>query len=195
MTPHVDSGHMCDSVVKQFKALPHCSILPYDNAGYDIGAYQWAAQNTHADLMLCLTASTYFNGRSGWLKRVVDSYLKYGDQLYGTMGHCGDPRDAINRHIRSTAFWITPGLILKYPIRVKEFNQRYEFEHRKNCLTEWIIAQGKMAIVVTWDGEYEWGHWNDFPNGYFRGDQSNVMIGDHVTERVGIYLKEKANRG
>lgn len=175
-----NGGEPTPGLRQSFNLLQNVSFLVHDNSGYDIGAFQHASRQTSADLMLFLGASTYFNG-AGWLKRVIESFLKHGDALYGTMGNCGDPGVRVNRHIRSTAFWLTPHLFNQYPITVTLLEQRYEFEHRSNCLTEWCIRHGKQAWVVGWKGEYEWPEWGRIKNGYFRGDQSDLMIGDHLT--------------
>lgn len=174
-----NNGAPNGKLLEGFKQLPECTMMPHDNSGYDIGAYQHAAKDSTADLMLFLSASTYFQGPN-WLKRIVESYVKHGDALYGTMGNRGDAHVGVNRHIRSTAFWMTPGLFNQYPVKVNATALRYTFEHKPECITEWCLSRGIKAWVVSWNGEYEWEHWDDFPNGFHRGDQSQVMIGDHI---------------
>lgn len=165
----------------RFMELPRARFFMHDNSGFDIGAYQAAARQSNADLLLFLTASTFFNG-PGWLKRAVEVYQKHGDALYGTMGNRGDARYNVNRHIRSTGFWITRHLFNQYPVKVKTRDQRYEFEHKRNCITEWCMRNGLKALVVTPDKEYEWENWDDDPEGFNRGQQKNVMIQDHICE-------------
>lgn len=164
----------------RFEQLPECKFLAHDNSGYDIGGFQHAARQSTADLMLFLGASTYFQG-ANWLQRVINTYVQFGDTLYGTMGNRGDAHVNVNRHIRSTAFWCTPHLFNQYPFTVIDLKQRYEFEHKANCITEWLMRGGLQPLVVTWNGVYQWEHWDDDPNGYNRGNQSGVMIGDHLT--------------
>lgn len=176
----VNGGRLTDEGRKIFEPLPKVTFLAHDNSGYDIGGYQRAARESKADLMLFLGATTYFNG-AGWMQRVIESFVKHGDCLYGTMGNHGDPGVGVNRHIRSTAFWITPKLFNQYPIKITKLPQRYEFEHRKRCLTEWIMKSGIPALVVTFNGEYPWEQWDNIPNGFHRGDQSALMIGDHIS--------------
>lgn len=174
-------GAPSQAVKEMFSPLQNVKYVLHDNSGYDIGGFQTAARDSDADLILCLGASTYFNG-PGWLSRVVESFVKHGDALYGTMGNRGDAGAKVNRHIRSTAFWLPPRLLNQYP-KVVSKPQRYEFEHGGNCLTEWMMGQGYEALVVSRKDEYEWDNWDRVPNGFHRGDQSNLMIGDHISER------------
>lgn len=175
-----NGGEPPDGLREAFHLLQNVSFMAHDNSGFDIGGFQHAARQSSADLMLFLGASTYFCG-PGWLNRVIQSFQAHGDALYGAMGNRGDPGVRVNRHIRTTGFWMTPHLLNQYPITVTQLEQRYEFEHRTNCLTEWCIRNGKRAWVVSWDGEYLWTDWDRIKNGYRRGDQSNLIFGDHLT--------------
>lgn len=153
----------------------------HDNSGWDIGAYQHVAREVPCELMVCLGSSTYFR-RKGWLDRMVESYDKHGMALYGAMGHCGDPRNRIWPHLRTTGFWFHPALLNAYPFRIVSTGQRYEFEHGRTSFVEWVRAQGFKRLMVAFDGEYEQYQWNQVKNGYHRGNQSNCLTGDRLTE-------------
>lgn len=157
------------------------SYLVHDDSGWDIGAYQKAAREWPCDLMVFFGGKTHFT-RAGWLGRMVMAFQKHGDHLYGATANCGDQRVNVQPHIRTTGFWMSPALFNKYPIRVIDHTKRYEFEHGKTCLTTWIKQQGKKALMVTWDGEYVWPHWDSIHNGFHRGDQSGLLVRDRLTE-------------
>lgn len=156
-------------------------FVDHDDSGWDIGAYQKAASVCQSELMVFLGGTAY-PSRTGWLARMVDAYLKHGHALYGSTGNRGDGRVNVYPHIRTTGFWLPTALMNAYPIRVTQNSQRYEFEHGRTCLTEWIKTQGLKAWVVTWDGEYLWENWDLIPNGFHRGDQSGLLIRDRVTD-------------
>lgn len=156
-------------------------FIVHSDAGYDIGAYQAAAQQVECDLMVFLGGSTYIRG-AGWAKRIVESYEKHGQQLYGTMANTGDERFAVHAHIRTTGFWIPPALFNQHPTKVNSPDQRYPFEHGYNCLTQWIVRQNKRALIVTWDNEYDLPLWGAIPNGFHQGDQGGMLFGDRLSE-------------
>lgn len=163
-----------------FAHMPNCSLLYHDNSGLDIGAFQAAAQAFPCDLMVFFGASTYFK-RAGWMRRIVESWQCHGDAIYGCTANSGQLSVGVHPHIRTTAFWMSPLLFNNYPMKVNHQNQRYPFEHGPGCLTSWVRSLGKQAWVVTWQGDYPLGRWETIPNGFQRGDQSNVMIGDRLT--------------
>lgn len=178
----VTNGGKPDSNIRcLFGTLPHCTIIHHDNSGFDIGAYQIGAQSIPCDLMLFLGTSTYFK-RAGWMRRIEESYNRHGNALYGVMGNMGDKRVNVFPHIRTTGFWMKPSVLNEYPTRVRDNSQRYQFEHGKNCLSEWVKRRGMKRLVVTWSGEYEYSMWDSIPNGFHRGDQSDLLMGDHISE-------------
>lgn len=166
-----------------FSSLPKLEFIEHNNVGHDIGGYLYASRVVPCDLMVFFGASTYFKG-DRWLHRVEQSFSKHGSALYGVMGNNGDQRVRVYPHIRTTGFWIQPTLLNQYPfprnIHTKE--QRYEFEHGRNSLCEWLRKKHMAVWVVTWDGEYLWPHWDSIPNGFHRGDQSALLFGDHISE-------------
>lgn len=156
-----------------------CLFLKNDNAGYDIGAFQVAAQaiGKSADLMIFCGSSTYIR-RPDWATRIRDSFKKHGDTLFGVMGHRGG---SVSPHIRTTGFWMTPRLMNSYPYWINAAEHRYGFEHGVNCLTSWVIANGKTPLVVSATGEYPMALWDRVPGGYHVNDQSGLLMGDRLS--------------
>jgi hypothetical protein len=165
-----------------FDNLPNVNFLQHDNSGYDIGGFQKAARECGdgCDLMVFFGASTFLN--AGWLKRMVESFQKHGNALYGAMGNRGNVAAGVWPHIRTTAFWMSPSLMNSCPVRVTNNAQRHPFEHGPDCFTGWVQKNGLKAWVVTANGEYEWKDW-DAPEGFHNGTQSALLAGDHICER------------
>jgi hypothetical protein len=164
-----------------FSCLPNCSFLEHDNSGYDIGAFQLAARKVPCDLMVFFGASSYLRG-GNWLKRMSQAYELHGNALYGAMGNRGDGGFNVFPHIRTTGFWLDPKLLNAYPMAVTQASERYQFEHGRNCLTQWVGRQGLRSFVVSWHGEYLSNYWDAFANGFHRGDQSELLVGDRLSE-------------
>ena len=164
-----------------FSSLPNCTFLEHDNSGFDIGGFQAAARAIPCDMMVFFGASTYF-GRPGWLIKMATAFNRLGNAQYGAMGNFGDGAVAVWPHIRTTAFWMNPALMNACPIKVTRPEQRYPWEHGRNCFTEWVTKQGLKSWVVTFHMELLWPHWNLDPEGYARGNQSNLLAGDRMCE-------------
>lgn len=158
-----------------------CNFLVHDDTGLDIGAYRKAAREIPCELMVFFGGNTYLFD-SGWLKRMVEAFRKHGRALYGATGNQGDANVRVWPHIRTTGFWMPPELLNRYPHTTDSTtHSRYEFEHGQNGLTSWVKAQGLKVFMVTWSGEYEWPNWDSIPNGFHRGDQSDLLVGDRLT--------------
>lgn len=165
-----------------FSVMENLILLEHDNSGWDIGAFQLAAQTfPQADLMLFFGTTTWIKG-FGWLRRVVESFEKHGDALYGAMGNRGNTRIGVYPHIRTTGFWVRPEHMNQYPVRILRPEQRYPFEHGKDSFTQFMFQSGKRAFVVSWTSEYEMENWDSIPNGYHRGDQTNMLFGDRHSD-------------
>ncbi len=150
------------------------------NIARDIGAYQHAAREFPCDLMVFLGGSTYIRG-ANWLKRMVQAFTKYGEGLYGCMGNCGVEVMDVSPHIRTTGFWMPPALLNKYPVAIVRDDQRYPFEHGRNCLTTWVAKQGLPVNIVTWSAEWPLGTWAKCPDGFHQGTQQGLIVGDHLS--------------
>lgn len=162
--------------------FPTAMFMVHDGSGKDIGAYQFASScMADRDIIVFCGGSTYIRG-SNWLGRIVHSYQKHGEALYGVMANCGNLICDVWPHIRTTGFWTSPALFNKYPERVKTDVQRYPFEHSRNCLTQWLRDHGFNAFVVTWEKEYPPEQWHAIPDGFHSGSQSGLILGDRLTE-------------
>lgn len=178
-----------------FGFLPNVRYLSHDDSGWDIGAFQKASSlNANADLMVFFGTSIYFKNNN-WLRIMVNAYEEHGDGLYGCMGNRGDLPVGVWPHIRTTGFWLRPALFNQYPRKITIPQQRYAFEHGKQCLTSWITNQGLPALVVATNGVYEWKDWDLVPNGYRRGDQSALLCGDRITDIPMNPSQDETHRG
>lgn len=162
-----------------FGGLPGLILFEHDNSGYDIGAWQHVCREIPSEMVVFLGASTYFKG-ANWLKRMVEAVEAHGDAQYGTMGNLGNLQ-GVAPHIRTTAFWMFQSLFNSYPIAIIKAEQRYEFEHGRSCFTSWVQSIGLKSWVINWRSDLVWPHWNDSPNGFHRGNQMDLMVGDRLT--------------
>lgn len=175
----VANGGEPSSVMRETFATINCEWLVHDDNGWDIGAYRKAARVIPCDLMVFMGGTAFVRGR-GWLERMIEAYKKHGpDNLYGaTASHGG------TSHIRTTGLWMNPKLLCEYPHPVtSEQASRYAFEHGKNSLTQWVLKRGGKALMVTWKDEVEKEGWDLIPNGFQRGNQSALIVGDRLTEK------------
>lgn len=163
-----------------FSSLPNVKFMEHDNSGYDLGAHQKAAATYDCDLMVFFGASAYIKC-AGWLQRFAEAFERRGDTLFGCMGNRGAVQFGVYPHIRTTGFAMSPSLFRKYPHKVTKPEQRYPVEHGPQCITSWIYGRGKQPYVVTWDGEYQMAEWDNIPEGYHQGMQSNLLTGDRMT--------------
>lgn len=166
-----------------FNPIPNCTFIDHDNSGWDIGAFQLAAQNADCEMMVFCGAHTYFR-KPNWMMRMREVFEMFGDTLYGSTGNQGDIGFGVYPHVRTTGFWCSPTLMRQYPVKVTQGGaggQRYEMEHGSNCMTNWIIRAGKKALIVGWNSVHEVSDCNSMINGFHNGDQSNVLVGDRLT--------------
>lgn len=165
-----------------FSSLQNVTFLERDNSGFDIGGFQEASQKFPCDMMVFFGVSTYFKG-PGWLLRMLQAKIKHGEALYGCHGNRGEtsPRK-VYPHVRTTGFWLSSALMNQHPMRVTSADQRYAWEHGPDGLTSWVYRKRLKVFVVGWSGEYEWANWDHIPNGFHRGNQSDMLCGDRLTE-------------
>jgi hypothetical protein len=128
-------------------------FFAHNNYGKDIGAYQAAADLIDCDLLVCLGSHCHFH-RAGWLDRMIGAYIENGPALYGCWGFLHP-----SAHIRTTAFWLPPWLLLAYPRQVGSNPERYGFEHGPESITLWSQQQGFEPLMVTWKGTYTMKSW------------------------------------
>lgn len=178
---------MCN-IIECFGDFKNLRWFYHDNSGKDIGGYRHVARESNSDLLVYFGVSTTFS-RPNWLVRVAESFEKYGDTLYGTMAGGSVLSQRVYPHIRTTGFWTTPALMNKYPWPVVTNNDRYEFEHRKNCFTMWCFRHKIFPRIVTWDAEYKMKDWEHIPDGFHRSDQSGLLFKDRLAEEP--YYTEK----
>jgi GT2 family glycosyltransferase len=166
-----------------FGSMKNVTFLNHDNSGWDIGGYQTASRKSESGMMAFFGAHTYFRN-PGWLARMCDAFEQLGDTLYGCTGNQGNMHIGVHPHIRTTAFWCSPSLFNRYPHIVTTTGgggQRYEMEHGKTCITNWVVRQGKIPWVVGWEFAFPVSSCDSMPEGYHKGNQSSVMVGDRMT--------------
>ena len=146
-----------------------------DNTGWDIGSYQWAAENIPCDLLVCLGAPVHFH-RSGWLVRMVESYLNNAPCLCGCWAYLHP-----NWHVRTTAFWTDPNIIRSYPYVIGSArSSRYDFEHGKNSITRHVLKADMDCIMVSWKGEFGLKQWSNHAPG-----TSDSLVHDQFVHNPG----------
>lgn len=170
-----------------FSLFP-CKLWPRNNEGWDIGAYIEAAKGpaAYSDLMICMGESVYFT-KKGWLSRIVECASQFGPGMYGVFSS-----NAVRTHLNTSAFATSPELLLTYPRRVVTRADRYEFEHGETAYWRRMMATGRPAKLVTWDGFWNPEQWRKPNNILWRGDQSNMLLrcnhadgfdaADHITK-------------
>jgi hypothetical protein len=155
---------------KPFERLT-VDYLAHTNFGQDLGAFQMAAHTVEADLLVCFGAHVHF-WKAGWLDRIVEAFLEHGPSFYGFWGF-HEPRP----HLRTTAFFLPPGLLQSYPVVISD-GHRYQAEHGENSLTIWAHNMGFEPLMVTWSGCFEMPHWEHVT-------REDTVIFDQHCERIG----------
>ena len=77
-------------------------ILRYSGGGWDCGAWQFAAKNLDAALLVCFNSTCQIMG-DNWLERFVDAVDIHGPGLYGPMASL-----EVAPHIRTPCMIFTP---------------------------------------------------------------------------------------
>jgi hypothetical protein len=181
MVVAVNGGEPTGPMKEIFKQLGPVTYFHHDDSGWDIGAYQAFSRQSPHDMVVFCGGSTYIR-RAEWLARMVECFTAMGGKaVLGSCGNLGDKRSNVSPHIRTTGFWTSPELFNLYPIKITSPAQRYPFEHGQNSFTQWFMGSGVPVVVADFDGIYHHPAWNDGPNGYHRGDQRALLIGDRLT--------------
>jgi hypothetical protein len=164
-----------------FSGLPNLRFINHDNRAHDISAFQMAARETNADICLFLGATSWLT-RPGWGLRILEVREQFDPGICGSMGNQGDMNSSVYPHLRTTGFWMDREVFNQYPKQVNIASERYLFEHGKDCLTEWVRLAGKRALVVGWENVVDVAQADQLPNGFHRGDQSNLIVKDRLCE-------------
>lgn len=139
----------------EFAQIPHHYEF-HDNVGWDVGAFQRAANVIPCDLLVCLGAHISFN-HDNWLRTIADAFIDNGPGLYGPWGALFP-----TIHVRTTAFWCPPELLASYPYYVQSSRlSRYTFEHGKDSFTRWTLDAGFPCYMVTTKGTFSIPDWGD----------------------------------
>src|SRR5437899_6294779 len=156
-------------------------VIQSDNRAYDISGFQDAAKSCPCEMMVFMGTTAYLR-RPGWLNRMQDSFIRYGNAaIYVSTANQGDNLINVFPHIRTTGFWMSPVIMNMHPLRVTDPSHRYPYEHGPACLTQWCRDQGYKALMVTYEGVYEFPYWDSAPNGFHQGNQSALIVGDRLT--------------
>lgn len=162
-------------------ALPNLTLMPHDDSGFDIGAFQKAAATIPADLMVFFGGSAYFT-KPGWLKRILEASMQHGPALLGSMGNQGDARVRVWPHVRTTGFAVSPVFMNRYPMRVTRPEQRHPFEHGPNNFTSFVKSQRGQTLIVGWQGTFPLEHCDAMPGGFASRDQYNLLFRDRIAD-------------
>ena len=164
----------------------NCRFLENDNVGWDVGAFQFMANETDADMLVCFGESIHFH-KPGWLARLAQAWRWHGPGLYG-----GTSSNCVRPHLQTTGFACPPSLIQSHPSRVCTKEERYDFEHGHWCITNRALKAGLPVMLVTWDGEYQHTIWRQGENIFWKGDQSNLIyLTNHCDHYFGYDLMKQ----
>lgn len=153
-----NGGQFHPSVLNCFSGINYQSHQ-YNNRGWDIGAYQWAAENIPCDMLVCFGAPVHLH-RPYWLGRMANAFIENGPGLYGYYASM-----VPNWHVRTTGFWCPPVLLSSYPDEIKSSKpSRYGFEFGDNSFTRFVMQAGFECFMVTWNGVYPFGKWDFAPS-------------------------------
>ena len=196
---HNPGGVECDNLIicqggealsefrELFSRLPNCCFYVHDDSGLDIGGYIAASRVIRTPIMLCMGGNSTV-GRSGWMKRMVEAWDKYGPGFYGSLSSF-----QCRPHFNTSGFWCSPTMLMLYPSPVITQADRYEFEHGKgSCWLRCLLA-GFPCKLVTWDGEYDWPDWRKAPNISCRGDQSNCLTYFRINYQYAHFCRPEGN--
>jgi hypothetical protein len=165
-----------------FRLMSDPEIFIHDDSAWDISAYQAYASTATEDMLVFLGGSSYIR-RAGWLARMVEVFVKHqGNGIFGACGNTGDSRFNVFPHVRTTGFWCSPKTMNDYPVRITSVAQRYEFEHGPTGICSWARRTGIPLKVADFLGDYELPNFHDGPNGFHKGDQRDLIVGDRLTK-------------
>lgn len=162
-------------------------VHKYYGTGRDVGAFQWFAHASNADMLVCCNTQVHFK-RAGWLARFVEVWEKYGPGFYGASAsreHCPlrPPNSAnVNPHIRTSCFCIPPAWLREYPIHIQSREDGYRFESGDRNFTIRQMQMARAPRMVTWNHIVPYPFTQKIVNGYRNGDQSELLAFDRATD-------------
>lgn len=183
---------MLDWIQTTFAGL---SVLveTYTGGGCDIGTAQHFAGLQTENAFLVCTSSRVYAWKDGWLKKMLDARIEYGEGLYATMLS----RERQRLHACSRCYGIDSDRFKMYSFKVNSHTpdgSRFEcgelpgengtFAWSWNLL-EWFQRMKVTTKVVYQDRVLDIGDGKDamaVENIYRRGDQSNLIMKDWITD-------------
>ena len=158
-----------------FGEIPAIARGLYSGAGFDLGSYQFYAQNIAKEntFMVCCSTRVYA-WKPGWLKKLVDSRETFGRGIYGT---CAS-REGGRLHVCTRCWGMDSDDFKRYPHQITSRNQGVFVELGDGNLYEWFKSQHLATKIVYQDAVVEV---EDYDNGtaiYRRGDQSQLLVKD-----------------
>lgn len=152
----------------------------YDGGGWDCGAWQFAAKNIDAELLICFNSTTTLQG-DGWLERFVDAFTEHGEGLYGPMASL-----EVAPHIRTPCMAFSPAVMNAYPMTVNTREETYQFESMGfggiPNVSLFTRNRGLPVKMVTWSGVYDLLDCRQPANVFRSGDQSDLIVKDKHAE-------------
>jgi hypothetical protein len=160
------------SVHRLFDSLK-CRFIELPADGWGITCFQKIAAGLDSDFAVFCEAKSYFH-RAGWLKKMVEARMSFGEGLYGGSGHSLE----CVPHIRAALFGCHPKALSSFrPITSRE--EAGQYEHGKDNFTS---AFKSRAHSVMWDGIVHYPFNVVTKNNFRDGDQSNLLALDRHTD-------------
>lgn len=176
------NGGFTADVAEIFSGIDY-EVIAYNGSGWDIGAQFYAALTMSPDDWIMGLSSWAHFRRRGWLRAFAEARDMHGDGLYGsTISLENSP------HIRGTGYFLRCGRFQRYPHGINSRLDTFKWEWGPDSLTTWFRRQGYGVWVVTPGGVFSFDDACVMPNGFRRGDQSNIWTFDKHTD-----LFEQAN--
>jgi hypothetical protein len=175
---------------RMFERLP-VEFHLYSGTGCDVGSAQYFASLQSENCFLICCTSRIYAHREGWLKKLVEARLRYGEGLYTT----AISRERNRLHACCRCYCMDSDRFNAWPKTIEHRPDGYLFESGEYMglggsqtapqnLLEWFNAQRLPTRVVYWSGCHEIGDGTEAmePDNIFRkGDQSNMLIHDRIS--------------
>ena len=154
--------------------------VEYSGKGFDLGAQQFVAINSHPDnFMINFTTRVFFH-REGWLAPLVRDRIKYGPGLYGASasreGSTTGPYVCTRGH--SMDAWI----FSLYPTDIYSRDQGVSVECGPRCLTRFVESIGLPARISFWESSHRTEDAINLPNSFRVGNQKEMLFWDRHTK-------------